>query len=199
MEQRKRAEYKSSLTSKRQLKKAFAALLSERPLNKITVTAVIERAGVSRSTFYAHYDDIQDLLSAIEKEESERLLQYIRDSVKSYATMDPKPLLTKIADYIAADKEYYRLLFLSDKSGSLLDTIRAMITDRMLTDPVLRKYSTSDETTLRIYIDFFLSGSISVIMDWFMGDLPAEGSEILDIISSITTSSLNNSGNLYNA
>lgn len=44
------------------LGQALRKLMQERPLEKISVQDVIERAGVSRSAFYAHYDDKVDLL-----------------------------------------------------------------------------------------------------------------------------------------
>lgn len=37
-------------------------------LSRVTVTAVTNRAGVTRRTFYSHYKDIPDLMNCIEKE-----------------------------------------------------------------------------------------------------------------------------------
>ncbi len=43
---------------------AFTAMLEEMPFDKITVTALVRRAGVSSNTFYYHYEDIYALLEA---------------------------------------------------------------------------------------------------------------------------------------
>lgn len=40
---------------------AIVALIQEMPFDSITVQAVLDRAGVSRSTFYAHFKDKNDL------------------------------------------------------------------------------------------------------------------------------------------
>src|SRR5215813_9903580 len=45
-----------------QLGQALRKLMEQRPLEKISVQDVIELAEVSRSAFYAHYDDKVDLL-----------------------------------------------------------------------------------------------------------------------------------------
>ncbi len=45
---------------------AFFLLLKEKELDKITVTDVIKRAGVVRTTFYNHYENIPALVDAIE-------------------------------------------------------------------------------------------------------------------------------------
>lgn len=45
---------------------AFFLLLKEKELDKITVADVIKRAGIVRSTFYNHYENIPALINAIE-------------------------------------------------------------------------------------------------------------------------------------
>src|SRR6478752_2805696 len=52
---------------------ALRKLMRERPLEKISVQDVIELAGVSRSAFYAHYDDKVDLLLSDMDEFLERM------------------------------------------------------------------------------------------------------------------------------
>ncbi|MGI6590157.1 MAG: TetR/AcrR family transcriptional regulator [Eggerthellaceae bacterium] len=43
---------------------AFAAAISLRPLDRITVTGLAEDAGISKAAFYRHYRDVQDLAEA---------------------------------------------------------------------------------------------------------------------------------------
>ena len=50
------------------LKQALLSLMLERPITRITVTEICERAEVNRATFYAHYADPYDLVARIEKE-----------------------------------------------------------------------------------------------------------------------------------
>lgn len=45
---------------------AFFLLLKEKELNKITVSDIIKKAGVVRSTFYRHYENVPALVTAIE-------------------------------------------------------------------------------------------------------------------------------------
>ena len=45
---------------------AFLLVLKEKDLEKITVSDVIKKAGIVRSTFYNHYDNIPALMTAIE-------------------------------------------------------------------------------------------------------------------------------------
>ena len=45
---------------------AFFLILNEKDLEKITVSDVIKKAGIVRSTFYNHYENIPALVTAIE-------------------------------------------------------------------------------------------------------------------------------------
>lgn len=47
--------------TKMNIENAFLELLKERPIEKITVTELAERAMINKGTFYLHYQDIYDL------------------------------------------------------------------------------------------------------------------------------------------
>ena len=49
-----KAEYRSAIRSRKLINEALADLLTEKPLDKITVTDVVSRADINRGTFYAH-------------------------------------------------------------------------------------------------------------------------------------------------
>ena len=44
----------------------FLSLLYNRKYEEITISEICEKSGINRSTFYAHYDDINDLIIKIE-------------------------------------------------------------------------------------------------------------------------------------
>ena len=48
------------------IRDAFLLILKEKDLNKISVSDIIKRAGIVRSTFYNHYENIPALVTAIE-------------------------------------------------------------------------------------------------------------------------------------
>ena len=55
-------EYRSAIRSRRFIRQAFMELLREKRLEKITVTDIVNRADINRSTFYAHYTDVKALI-----------------------------------------------------------------------------------------------------------------------------------------
>ena len=54
--------------TQRILKESLLTLLKQKPINKITVKEVCERAELNRATFYAHYSDCFALLESIEED-----------------------------------------------------------------------------------------------------------------------------------
>ena len=54
--------------TKKRLRQTYAQLMSEKPLQNITVAELCKRAEINRSTFYAHYTDIYDLQQKLELE-----------------------------------------------------------------------------------------------------------------------------------
>ena len=60
--------------TKRAITESFRALLADKPLDKITVRDIVEDCGLTRNTFYYHYEDIYDLLSDVLESEIERAL-----------------------------------------------------------------------------------------------------------------------------
>ncbi|MBQ9733551.1 MAG: TetR family transcriptional regulator, partial [Clostridia bacterium] len=61
-----KAEYRSALRSRRLIRDAFLALMQENGSAKMTVTEIVRRADINRATFYAHYSDVQAVISEIE-------------------------------------------------------------------------------------------------------------------------------------
>ena len=60
---------------------AFLEILKEKPVSKITVKEVCDKAEINRGTFYRHYQDCYDLLDKIEEEglrEFEKMLASVQ-------------------------------------------------------------------------------------------------------------------------
>ena len=57
------------------IKESFAALAANQPLPALTVKEGMERAGVNRATFYAHFSNIEGLERAMETDAAERVIE----------------------------------------------------------------------------------------------------------------------------
>ena len=59
---------------------AFAELLVEKPYDEILVQDILDRAGIGRTTFYAHYFDKADVLDNMTEQQMEMLMHQIAHS-----------------------------------------------------------------------------------------------------------------------
>lgn len=71
--------------------KAFLALLEKKDFAYITVKEICEKAGVNRSTFYLHYESLEDLLS--------ESVEYMNESFLAYMKQDAGVFVTNIKEY----------------------------------------------------------------------------------------------------
>lgn len=94
------------------IRRTFLLLLEQMPLDKITVKMIVDACGVSRNTFYYHYEDIPALLKdTLEAELGQFRID--RDDRKD----DVLQLLTKVANnrkifdhiYHSSAREHLRL------------------------------------------------------------------------------------------
>ena len=98
-----RAEY-----TKKIIEDAFLDLLREKPFTQITVTELVKKAGINRTTFYKHYLDVPDLLGKIE----DQLLVGLKTLVSERwaATEDPELFAAEVLRLILKDSEGYACL-----------------------------------------------------------------------------------------
>lgn len=63
-----------ALYTKKLIMSTFQEMLEELPFDKITVAALVKRAGISPNTFYYHYQDIYALLDVWFQERAESFI-----------------------------------------------------------------------------------------------------------------------------
>ena len=54
--------------TKRAIRSAFAELIKEKPMEKITVKEIAERAEINKTTFYSHYETLDALTAEMERQ-----------------------------------------------------------------------------------------------------------------------------------
>lgn len=81
---------------------SLISLLKKKPFDYITVSEICKAAGVNRSTFYLHYENIGELLN--------ETARYLLDDFLTYFTAD-----TKAAVFHLEERSLDELIFIGDK------------------------------------------------------------------------------------
>ena len=102
---------RSSRRSRAAIRKAFAELMEEKQdLNKITVVEIVNRADISKSTFYAHYQDIYDVIeefgSEIIDEINTSIDEFINDSKDENTEF--MPYISNLLNLLKKNEELYK-------------------------------------------------------------------------------------------
>ncbi len=177
-------EYRNARKSKKAIKKAFADLLFEKnDISKITVKEIVERADISKSTFYSHYQDIYSVSEEFEDEIITLLNSLLKDYLKTQ-TLDYSSYIRKLISLLKENEELYKKLFASDLPIKFIDNLKDMCTEVISKDVHINLLS-NDANKRKAEIDFITNGTIHMFVDYFKGKIPQTLDEIGDGILNV--------------
>lgn len=93
--------------TKQLLKENLIELLDKKPLSKITIKELCERADINRTTYYRYYLDQYDQLEKIEDELFVNISIYIYEAVEKN---DISLVVERIINYIGNNKNEFKVL-----------------------------------------------------------------------------------------
>ena len=177
-------EYRSAIRSRKLIRQAFMELLKEKSFEKITVTDIVKRADINRSTFYAHYPDVLGLIEEIQTEVLDYTQKMLEEMTFKNFMENPKPLLKEIVKMAEENNELYRLLSNSNIAVNQLTTIKQILIERTIKTieiPVLKQGSFEMEFTVR----FFMGGVIDIYLQWINGELDCSLDELTEELANM--------------
>ena len=86
------------------LKESLLEILKERPIERVTVKEICDRADINRSTFYVHYGSPQELFDSIKLD----LFHEIKEKKRDYS--DIKSYMNEICDIIYENRELFLVM-----------------------------------------------------------------------------------------
>lgn len=162
-------------------------LLSEKDFQEVTVKEVCRLAGVNRSTFYLHYDNLPDLLTETIEQLMEQLkARYERMPFPSIETADLESLILFRKEYVVPYLEYvkeYRHAFKAAFSKPQALNVRKTyegLYERVF-EPILVRYGVKEKER-RYMIRFYMSGIHQIIEEWVENNCLDDAVFISDII-----------------
>ena len=154
----------SSVKTRNLIKKTFAELINEKKqLNKITVTELVKKAGLTRSTFYTHYDNIYEVAQDYQMQTIELLC---KEDLKLYSKQDIKEYFRNILKCLKDNEETYKLLLSADESVLFLEKLKLIATQKIY--EALRGIST--EKYLDLSLSFLMDGILIEIIKYFRNE-----------------------------
>ena len=187
----RKKEYRNAVRSRRMIREAFVELLHEKPFEKITATDIINRSGLNRSTFYAHYPDVKGITDEITGEIFMMFRQMLSEMDFSSFMKDPEPNLKRVVSFLEENQDLYRLLGQSDVSLIYLEQMKKVLIQQVLEAPNLPTEGRS-RISVDIRIRMLLSGVIDAYREWLAGEIDCTLEEMTSEVASITLALSNN-------
>ena len=168
------------------MQKALLFLLEKKDIEFITVTEVTKKAGVNRSTFYLHYDNIYELLEETIEQLNRQFVHSFDSKQLQMHSKDEAFLITDafLVPYLNFVKENKRVLKLINQKPQLFQSRKAYqgMYDKIFYPAISQFLSDENE---RIYkLEFFTSGVSSIVHKWLNLDCQTEIQELISIIKS---------------
>jgi AcrR family transcriptional regulator len=193
-----------SVRTRLALRDALAAeIIATGDLSQVTVTAVTDRAGVTRRTFYSHYRDIPDLVNQIEDETTAEIQPYLQGLVavdlagleRALNDCEPCPGAAELLGYFKERSSYLAPLlgeggdpaFRNKLTAAAHDVVYARAADGLALGVA--------QELLEYYLSFALSAEVGVLVRWLTTGMH----ESVDVMARLATGLMFvRPGDLYN-
>jgi len=158
--------------TKRLLHESLLELLDNRTVEEISVKELCEHAGINRSTFYAHYGCVRDVIAEIESEITENVKDICRRE-----GADPKTALEHVCEYLYRMKSTELILFKNHTDTELSFAFESLSAEFYHTGNYDIK--PQDEKLTLAFVNY---GMFNLIKTWLAEDIEKTPKEISELL-----------------
>ena len=174
-----------SQITKRALAASLKKLLAQKPLSRITIADITEDCGISRMTFYYHFQDIYDLIDWICQEEGGQALQGRKDYdtwqegfiALCHAVIENRAFIEGV--YHSVQREQIENYLGRVVYGLLIDVVETLSRDYVI--------SREDQVYLT---NFYKHAFVGVMLDWVRSGMREPPEAVVGRVSKMTRGQL---------
>lgn len=156
------------------LRDALIELMRKKNIGEITIRELCEKADVNRSTFYKHFDTVNDLYSEILNEVIQNIFALIEAPKEDTGLYNHKDI-ERVLRYIEENRDIF-LVLLSDASNISIGETLINKTDRYIDRESMSEFR-------RYYLQFVAAGMTSIVWMWLNEDNPVSAHDLSVLIS----------------
>ena len=161
---------KRKKASQEKIEKAFIELIQTRNIEEVTVTDICNLTHLNRSTFYANYLDIYDLVDKIKIKMIEDFFDIYKDeATNQYHSYDFLKLFYHIKENQLFYKTYFKLNF------DLTDSVKYIDSNEV-------ERFHADSKNIDYHVEFFKAGLNAIIKKWLNSGCIESPEEIVNIL-----------------
>lgn len=168
---------------------ALISLLDRKDFENISIKEICETAGVNRSTFYLHYDNVNDLLSetveAVYKDffghfrpEDTKELDIDSSNDDELFLVRPKYLMPYL-EFVEENRKLFNLMYEKNEMMGAEKTYGTWFKE--IFGPILTRFGVPEKEQPLIMI-FYLKGLLGVVTEWVKGGCRESKDDIINVI-----------------
>lgn len=168
------------------MNQALLELLDKKDYEFITIKEICQKAGVNRSTFYLHYENIDDLLVETIETINKKFQSTFDNKKLNPTALDKKDLfliddqyLVPYLNLIKQNKKVYKLIHNKPQLFNNQGAFQKLYAE--LFQVILEKYGVSKQDREYIFA-FFSFGVVAIIQKWIAHDCQDDIGYVCDII-----------------
>lgn len=162
------------------LREAFWSLYEQKPVERISVREITDRAGYNRATFYLYYHDVYELLSEIEDQVLGVIRQLVDERLLQGDTLDFSQHMDTILRMAQHSRYYTRVLLGEHGDPAFTRRLKEVICP--IVDRFFLPQEPLGEQGTRITREFYLSGIVAIIRAWTAEDDPMPIDQLIDLL-----------------
>lgn len=166
------------------MKCAMLELMNTTPFDKITVRLICERAKVNRSTFYAHYADIYDMIEQMETNLQKKLMDEYLASEK-VIPLSRESFITFL-EFIKKHRDFYRVALKARREFPIKQGY-VPLWDQIIR-PLCLEAGIASEDEMMFYFVGFQAGFTMILKRWVEQDCVQSEEKMAEIIRNIIPS-----------
>lgn len=152
---------------------ALVLLMTENPFDKISITDIVKRAGVSRTAYYSNYSSkheiLYDLVDSMISQVNQTLLPYTDE--RTGKTKQPREFIKGMFEVFYQQLPIYETLYQAHFNHIILERLNESMLSRV-----------QDKTEENIYRIYFNAGALyNVFSKWIESDRSKTIDEMTDI------------------
>lgn len=165
---------------------AYGVLAKKKPVEKITVSEICAEAGIHRTTFYGHYQDVIDLGDTV-------VMHQLSLFIDEYVLRDGfsfDKLIRAQMQFYYKNQEVIRSHLNQSKKDILAASTRRNVLSKDFEKEYMKCFNCKDSKEVMYHQMFFESGFTSVVGKWIKEGCKEPPEEISDVIIKIYRGSM---------
>lgn len=168
--------HEAAYAAKQAICTSLKRLMTQKSLNKITISEIMQNCGMARQHFYYHFEDIYDLVRWMFEEEAVSLLQ------RHEGAMLWKEGLMQLFQYLqdnravclcalhSIEREHLKRFFQADLHAIIQHTIECVANDIG---------SSADPIETKLLTQFYIGALMNMIESWLLGEIDQTPQELI--------------------